>query len=276
MQDMCKWVGEGECCQHHSIPGKSYCEKHYDRMYLTLFPEMADYIIEKELKSSQKRLIDLLYIEVYNRSIMFIKYPRTHHLPWSPGATDDDKILNDLSCFNGKRVIVTKKMDGENTTMYSNHIHARSLDSKGGIDRDWCKTLWATFAHNIPEDWRICGENLWATHSIHYTDLPSYFMGFSIWDEANICLGWDDTLQWFQMLGIEPVPIMYDFIWDEGKIRKIHTELSDNDEGFVVRNADRFHYDGFQHNVVKYVRKDHVQTDSHWRTQSFVPNVLIK
>jgi len=207
----------------------------------------------------------------------YIKYPRTHHLPWSPGATDDDKILMDLSCFNGKRVIVTKKMDGENTTMYSNHIHARSLDSRGGTDRDWVKTLWAGIAHDIPENWRICGENLWAKHSIHYTDLPSYFMGFSVWNEHNTCLGWDDTMQFFELLGISPVPVMYDFIWDEEKIKKIHTELlNDKDEGFVVRNADRFHYDQFQHNVVKYVRKGHVQTDTHWRTQSFVPNVLIK
>jgi len=207
----------------------------------------------------------------------YIKYPRTHHLPWSPGATDDDKILADLSCFNGKRVIVTKKMDGENTTMYSDHVHARSLDSKGGIDRDWCKTFWAGLAHNIPNNWRICGENLWAKHSIHYADLPSYFMGFSVWDEHNTCLSWDDTLDYFELLGIDPVPAMYDLIWDEDKIRKIHTELiNDKDEGFVVRNADRFHYDQFQHNVVKYVRKGHVQTDSHWRTQAFVPNILVK
>lgn len=26
-----------------------------------------------------------------------VKYPRTSHLPWSPGATSDDKILQDLS-----------------------------------------------------------------------------------------------------------------------------------------------------------------------------------
>jgi hypothetical protein len=208
---------------------------------------------------------------------MSIKYPRTYHLPWSPGATDDDKILSDLSYFNGKRVIVTKKMDGENTTMTPECIHARSLDSRGGVDRDWVKTLWAGLAHNIPENWRICGENLWATHSIHYTDLPSYFMGFSVWNESNVCLDWDQTVEYFQLLGIEPVPVMYDFIWDEDKIRKLHTELVDNrDEGFVVRSAGSFHYDQFRHNVAKYVRKGHVQTTTHWRTQEFVPNVLVR
>lgn len=44
----------------------------------------------------------------------YVKYGRTFHLPWSPGAHDDDKTLNDASQFYGKRVIVTKKMDGEN------------------------------------------------------------------------------------------------------------------------------------------------------------------
>ena len=59
-----------------------------------------------------------------------IKYPRTPHFPWSPGATDDDKILQDLSVFDKQPVVITEKMDGENTTIYADgYIHARSLDS---------------------------------------------------------------------------------------------------------------------------------------------------
>jgi hypothetical protein len=167
-------------------------------------------------------------------------------------------------------------MDGENTNIYRTGIHARSLDSKGGIDRDWVKTLWANVAHNIPENWRICGENLWAKHSIHYTDLSSYFLGFSIWDDANTCLSWDDTLQYFEIIGIEPVTVMYDFIWDESKIQNLHKELVEGkDEGYVVRLADSFHYDNFNSCVAKYVRKEHVQADSkHWRTQEIIPNML--
>lgn len=205
----------------------------------------------------------------------YFKYPRTSHLPWSPGTTDDDRILNDLSSFENRRVIVSKKMDGENTNMYSDHIHARSIDSKGGEDRAIVKQIWANIAHNIPKNWRICGENLWAKHSIHYTDLPSYFLGFSIWNESNICLGWDDTVEYFNLLGLESVPVMYDFIWDLSKIKNIHTELShDKDEGFVIRIADSFHYDNFGTSVVKYVRKGHVQTDKHWRSSKFIENKL--
>lgn len=204
-----------------------------------------------------------------------IKYPRTPHLPWSPGATDDDRILHDLSFFEGRRVIGTVKMDGENTTMYSDGLHARSLDSKGGADRDWVKQFWSGFAHSIPYGWRICGENLWARHSIHYTDLPSYFMGFSVWNEFNSCLDWDTTVEYFELFGITPVKVIYDGLWDESAIRKLHATLdTEKDEGFVIRVADSFHYDYFGTSVAKFVRKGHVQTDKHWRHQELVPNIL--
>jgi hypothetical protein len=177
----------------------------------------------------------------------------------------------------GKRAIGSKKMDGENTTLGKDYTHARSLDSRGGIDRDWVKQLHAQIAHDIPENWRICGENLWAKHAIHYTDLPSYFMGFSIWDDDNMCLSWDETLHYFALLGIEPVYVIYDDIWDEAKIRKLHEGLDPGkDEGFVIRLADKFAYDNFDKSVAKYVRKGHVDDESHWRTQMLVPNVLKK
>jgi len=205
-----------------------------------------------------------------------VKYPRTNHLPWSPGVNDDDRVISDLSFFQGKRVIATKKMDGENTTMYCDHIHARSIDSRGGEDRAWVKQFWASIAHDIPQDWRICGENLWAEHSIHYSDLQSYFLGFSMWNERNVCLSWDDTLQYFDLLGITPVSVIYDGIWDESKIRELEKTLSwETDEGYVLRVADSFTYAEFRKAIAKYVRKGHVQTTKHWRAgRQFTPNEL--
>lgn len=208
---------------------------------------------------------------------MFTKYPRTPHLPWSPGTTSDDKILRDMTHFEGKMVVVTLKMDGENTTMYSNHIHARSIDSRGGVDRDWVKTFWSTLAHDIPEGWRICGENLYARHSIAYNDLPSYFLGFSMWDNSNKCLSWNDTVTYFLTLGITPVEVIWQGIWNESIIGNLHKSLdAETDEGYVVRLADSFHYDDFGKSVAKYVREGHVQTDKHWRQSEIVPNTLMR
>lgn len=120
-----------------------------------------------------------------------VKYPRTYHLPWSPGATDDDRIMEDPdTCFGGKAVVVTEKMDGENCTMYSDYIHARSLEYSSHPSRDRVKAMWSQIAHDIPKGWRVCGENLYAEHSIHYDDLSSYFQVFSVWNDKNVCLSW--------------------------------------------------------------------------------------
>ena len=97
-----------------------------------------------------------------------IKYPRTYHAPWSQGATNDDKIHKTMDHFLGKRVIVTEKMDGESCSFYNDYIHARSLDSVNHYTRNWVKQFHANnIMGNIP-GLRICGENLYAVHSIKY------------------------------------------------------------------------------------------------------------
>lgn len=196
-----------------------------------------------------------------------VKYPRTKHLPWSLGVTDDDKMHKNTSVFDGHEVVVSIKMDGENTTFYGDgYLHARSLDSRGGVDRDWVKSFATQIAFNLPAGWRVCGENLWARHSIAYENLPSYFMGFSIWDDENRCLSWDETLTYFDLLGITPVKQIYRGIWDEQKIKDLVDVLDlEKDEGYVVRFASAFHYSEFGEKVGKFVRKGHVQTDKHWR-----------
>jgi len=42
---------------------------------------------------------------------MKIKYPRTYHLPDSPGRTSDDKVIQDISPFLNQLHVVTEKMD---------------------------------------------------------------------------------------------------------------------------------------------------------------------
>lgn len=196
----------------------------------------------------------------------WVKYPRTHHLPWSPGITDDDRIIESLDAFIGQRVIVTTKMDGENSSLYRDYFHARSIDGRNHPSRNYVKGMWSQFCGDIPEGWRICAENLYAKHSIAYNDLPSYLMGFSIWDDKNVCLSWDETIEWFELLGITSVPVLYDGIFDEAAIKALYNEDKDWDsvEGYVIRTADAFAYGDFRRCVGKFVRKGHVMTAKHW------------
>ncbi len=201
------------------------------------------------------------------------KYPRTIHFPWSLGITNDDKVAAHF--FDGKRVVVTTKMDGENTTCARNYTHARSLDSAHHWTRDWLKQWWSTIRYDIPEKHRICGENMYAKHSIYYENLPSYFLGFSMWNEENVCLDWDSTLEWFELIGIHPVPVLYEGIYDETLIKSLWTPDEHNvKEGFVVRLYDAFAYQDFEKWVRKFVRPNHVTTDEHWKHGMITINKL--
>jgi hypothetical protein len=186
--------------------------------------------------------------------------------------------MPNMDYFKGKRIIATEKMDGENTTMYRDHIHARSINSDTHISRNWVKNFWSTIAHEIPEGWRICGENLWAEHSIGYTELPTYFMGFSIWNEKNECLSWDETLEWFKLLGITPVPVMYDGIFEDCDFKTFMSTKEGwvRQEGYVIRIADKFSYGEFRKSVGKFVRLNHIQTVKHWMHGKAVEQNLLK
>jgi hypothetical protein len=203
------------------------------------------------------------------------KYPKTKHLHWSNSIANDDKILKSIDHFIGKEIIMTEKMDGENTTCAKEYIHARSLDSVDHPSRHWLKGFWSTFNYEIPEGWRICGENLYAEHSIHYNSLESYFEVFSIWDENNKCLSWDDTVEWCKLLGLSHVPVIWRGIFDEQFLRN-YTFDTEKQEGYVIRLASDFDFKDFSKSVAKFVRPGHVTTDDHWMNKKIVPNELNK
>jgi hypothetical protein len=214
----------------------------------------------------------------------YCKYPRTMHLPWSPNLQNNDRRIKNLDAFIGQEVVVTEKRDGENCTLYNDYLHARSLDSKDHPSRAIIRQLHGAFAHEIPRGWRICGENLYAQHSIAYSNLPAFFEVFNIWDENNYCLGWNEMEAYASMIGsgIAPgfenglpiVPVLYRGIWNEPAIRALETQINTNQiEGYVVRVANRIHYSEWRRKAAKFVREKHVQTDEHWM-RSWKPNKL--
>ena len=138
------------------------------------------------------------------------------------------------------------------------------------------KQFHSTIQHNIPEGWRLCVENLYAEHSIAYKNLTSWCQLFSVWNDKNICLSYDETLEWAALLGITTVPVLYRGPWDEKLIRSLHKPEFEGDvsEGYVVRVTDAFPYRDFKKAVGKFVRKDHVQTHGHWMRSKLVVNGL--
>lgn len=211
---------------------------------------------------AQKALKDGNVLDLFTHHV---KYPRTYHAPWSSAVQSDDKIIKNLTSLKGERIIGTVKMDGESATLYNDYYHARSIDGRHHPSRDWIKSFWSSIRWDIPDQWRVCGENLFARHSIAYNDLPSFFMGFSVWNERNVALPWDETLEWLDLLGIAPVEVVYDGPFDPAAMKAMAQEVyARGDEGIVFRTANKIAYRDFPNLVIKDVRPGHVQTDKHW------------
>lgn len=218
-----------------------------------------------------------------------LKYPRTYHLPSSPGLQNDDRRLPDISVFEGRRVIGSLKMDGEGATMKTEKTYPRSPDGRYHPSRDLMKAYHARRAMHIPDEWRVCGEYMHARHSIPYTHelgnaVADVFLGFAVFDDRNVMLSWDQTLETFEMLDVTPVPVLYDGMWDAGLVDRLAADIDPiRQEGFVIRVADEIPYPSgkgdrgrFFTNVAKWVRKGHVQTDEHWMSGPVIPNQVAR
>ena len=203
------------------------------------------------------------------------KYGRTFHLPTSQGVGSDDKIVPDLSVLEAaEEVVITEKMDGENTTIHAGGCHARSPDSRYHPSRDWMKAFAAAISPNLDKNERIVGEYLFAQHSIAYDNLTSYFLGFA-WIVDDEIQSWDDSLRRFQELGVVSVPSLFRGKFNQANVQKVLSSLDFSlQEGFVVRTVEPFGESKMATHMAKYVRPNHVQSDKHWMLQETIKNRL--
>ena len=249
------------------LPPHLYDDERYDKWGNVILPTGRR--LKGELfddPSVQKILAPVLHL-FDNR----VKYPRTWHLPWSPGVTKDDRVLpgHIVESWVDTDVVITEKMDGENTTMYRDYVHARSTEYSPHPSRSYVRQLHASICGEIPDSMRICGENLWAKRSIKYPRLSAFFQVFSIW-EGTHCLSWADTVEWVQLVGLTLVPVLY-----RGPFAPTPLNLDWNEhEGYVVRPASRFTLREFSTRVGKFVRASHITTHGNWMRSKLEQNTL--
>lgn len=207
-----------------------------------------------------------------------IKYPRTFHLPYSPGSTKDDKKLqgNWFSYFNWKEIVITEKLDGENTAMTEFDVYARSHAAP--TRSPWSLNLWDPngglfwdLKQYIGHDETIYGENLYGEHSIHYDKLNSYWHMFAVNNGEN-WYSWNDVETMAKIMNVPTVPVLWrGVVSSEMELKTLvdyyvmqPSVYGPTREGVVIRIADEFPIDEFSHYVCKWVRPNHVQTDEHW------------
>jgi hypothetical protein len=211
---------------------------------------------------------------------MMQKFPRIAHCPWSENVSTDDKIHPDMSFFEGREVVATIKMDGENTNIARDYIHARSLEYPRHESRTWMKNFWSSIKHRIPENFIISGENMFAKHSLHYTHLKTFFYVFTIQNYKNGFKSWEETLYWCYLLNLTTVPSFYIGPYNRDKIQVAfdnYCQLSEDPvEGYVIRVSEEISNDDIDKfkSFCKWVRGDHVTTNDHWMSVLVISNEL--
>jgi RNA ligase len=197
------------------------------------------------------------------RAAVSAKYPRSFHLPWSPGGTSDDKRLRDVSALVGAEIVITEKCDGSNLTYTRSSVFSRSHSGPPGHPSfHIAKATHARIAHLLSDGVSVFCEYCYAVHSIAYEALPSYSLVFGVRDPT--------------------VPLLFrGVVSTEDELRSLTASLAREPsalggprEGVVVRRAGQFSDSEFSRSLGKWVRKDHVQTDEHWMHQAIVPQKL--
>lgn len=213
------------------------------------------------------------------------KYNRTLHLPWSKGATNDDKITDSVDSLLNVPIIITEKIDGSNTSLEFEGCFARTHASvPTHASFDGLKALHASVKYKIPVNMQLFGEWVFAKHSIEYSELPGYFLLFNVRDlnRQSLWLSWEEVQLWAEEIQVPTVPLLYQgVISSETLLQELVEGFMTQKsccggirEGVVVRLQSEFSDNMFSKNVMKCVRENHVQTSEHWKNQEIIKNKL--
>lgn len=209
---------------------------------------------------------------------MSAKYPRTPHLPWSPGGTSDDRRILDVSTLINVDLVITEKCDGSNLTYTRDQVLARSHgQAPTHPSFALAKATHAGLRGSIEEGLSLFCEYCYAVHSIEYEGLPGYSLLFGVReDRGGRWWPWTMVELQAQVLGLATVPVLFrGQVSSERALRGLTDALAREPsafggprEGVVVRLAGEFQDPAFARSVAKWVRAGHVQTDEHWMHQA--------
>jgi len=206
------------------------------------------------------------------------KYPSTQHWPDSETVHRDDTISMFPESFVGVAVVVTEKIDGGNTCLYSGEVYARSVAAP--CRNGWMGMVrkhhgWKTNGTRF-EDYAYYGEDTFGIHSIEYEPVreEDTFRLFAVRQTSqNYWCSWSTVEDTAKELDIRLAPVIFRGVfYSQEDITKFFRDelgkpsgIGGEREGFVMRTEMGFMHSDFSRSVCKYVRPNHVQTDQHWR-----------
>jgi ATP-dependent RNA circularization protein (DNA/RNA ligase family) len=127
------------------------------------------------------------------------KFPRTPHLLWlSSRNVRDDKIMTPLEAetFLSKPIVVEEKVDGANVGLSFDEFNKLQVQNRGTFLKapftgqwqrlsSWVSDHEVLLREKLPTGMILFGEWCYAKHSIAYSRLPDWFLGFDVFDRLQ-------------------------------------------------------------------------------------------
>lgn len=207
-----------------------------------------------------------------------MKYPRTFHLPWSPGGTNDDKKMISTHRLINEAIVISEKLDGSNSCFAPAGVFARSHgQAPKHASFDLLKQRYYSLKHLLNPSEEAFLENCFAVHSITYELLSDFCFLLNI-RQNGIWLSYPEVVHRSEELHLTLAPVLFTgIVTSETELRKLTEKISREPsvfggmrEGVVVRTVKGFLESEFSQCVGKWVRENHVQTDEHWVNQPIV------
>ena len=221
----------------------------------------------------------------------FFKFPRTPHLFVIPGLDiRDDKVVpeSEAEKFYKSPVIVEEKVDGANVgiSFENNELKFQNRGNyilSGGQPQfepiwDWGYKRLHQLSDILQDRYIVFGEWCYAEHSIHYTRLPDWFIGFDVYDRMErMFLPVVNRNRFFDLCNITPVPLLGEKKLSKTDIiRLVNNEQSRLGGGLLEGVYIRLESKNMLVARAKVVRKDFIQDiGEHWSKKRLVKNELI-
>ena len=221
---------------------------------------------------------------------MMHKFPSTPHLA-NLGTLPirGDKVFTEWERaeFLAHEVIVEEKIDGANLGISFDDEGAIQLQNRGSYIYspfhgqwkkipDWLKTHTDRLFDALGKDYMLFGEWCFARHSIEYSRLPEWFIGFDVYDLVHkrfLASSFRNNV-----LELAGIPVIAEvgrghFTLDElVRLMKLSAYTDSLCEGLYLR----YETGKWLQNRAKLVRAEFVQSiDSHWSSKPLLPNKVI-
>ncbi len=222
----------------------------------------------------------------------FYKFPRTPHLFVLPGLNiRDDKVLErgEEEKFYLRPIIIEEKIDGANVGISFDlnlnlQIQNRNNYVKPG-DQPQFESIWewaylrsGILQQLLSSRYILFGEWCYAQHSVHYTNLPDWFLGFDVFDKFdNKFFTVRNRNELLDKADLSAVPLIAQKkVNRQQLISIIENATSKYASGSVEGIYLRLESDDKLEARAKVVRRDFIQNiGEHWSKRKIIKNQLV-